>query len=144
MTDIQEALKRIQKLEDDLNQHLRGGAVRSALIENLSHTVTRLDHTVYGNGKEGLTTIIARTDERLTGMIESVNGLPETIKHDIDEAIEKVLLKVEPAKEEKKHSTADNAWKWFSDRILPYFATGLLIIVLQAVWDLLKQKLNTP
>jgi hypothetical protein len=143
MSDIQEALKRIQKLEDDLNQHLRDGAVRSALIENLSHVVTRLDHTVYGNGKEGLTTIIARTDERLAGVIESVNGLPETIKHDIDDAIEKALLKME-AKEEKKPSPANYTWKWFADRILPYFVTGLLVVVLQAIWELLKIKLKTP
>jgi hypothetical protein len=144
MTDIKELTDRQTKLEDAFNSQCQEKAMCSAHVQTMSSVVTRLEHTVYGNGKEGLTTIAARTDEKLAGVIESVEKLPETIKQDIDEAIEKVLLKVDPPKEEKELSSTDKATRWFTDRILPYFVTGLFIIILQALWEMAKVKLNAP
>jgi hypothetical protein len=143
MTDYQEVMQRLAKLEDAFNTHCQDKAMCSAHVQTLSAVVTRLEHTVYGNGKEGLTTIIARTDERLASVVDCMNGLPDVFQEKIDNAVEK--LKVEqPTEEVKKPSGADKAAKWFSDKILPYFVTGLLIVVLQAVWELIKLKVATP
>ena len=144
MTDYQSLAQQLAKLEERLSIHLQEGAVRHALIQNLSQNVSRLDHTVYGNGKEGLVTIMARTDERLESVIECLDGLPEAMQARIDHAIEKGLRRAEEPRPEKELSSADKFARWFSDRILPYFATGILIILLQAVWELAKIKLNTP
>jgi hypothetical protein len=143
MSDYQELMQRLAKLEDAFNSHCQDKAMCSAHVQTLSAVVTRLEHTVYGNGKEGLTTIIARTDERLASVVECMNGLPDVFQEKIDDAIEKLKIE-QPSEETKEPSGADRAVKWFSDRILPYFVTGILIVVLQAVWELIKLRLVTP
>ena len=115
----------------------------SAHVQTMSSVVTRLEHTVYGNGKEGLITIAARTDEKLTGVIESMNELPETLKEQIEGALAGALVQMEAKREEKK-SAPDTAWQWFTDKILPYFVTGVVVIVLQALWELAKIRFATP
>jgi hypothetical protein len=142
MADINELVQRLEKLEDMFNQHLQEGATRNAHIQALTSGVERLNHTVYGNGKEGLTTTTARIDERLLAVTESVNELPEVIRQQIESALARV--KPEEKKEEKKLSPADKAVAWLSDRVLPYFITGLFIIILQALWELAKVRLATP
>ena len=145
MTDINELAERIEKLEDQFNQHCQEKAICSAHVHTLAQMMTRLDHTVYGNGKEGLTTITARMDERLASVVECLNGLPEMMDKSIDQAVEAAVAKLKAEKpEEKKLSPADNTVKWFTERILPYFVTGLFIIILQALWEMAKVKLNTP
>jgi hypothetical protein len=139
MSDYQELLQRLTKLEDEFNKYRAEKAMCFANVQTMAQAVSRLDHTVYGNGKEGLTTIIARTDERLASVVECMNGLPDVFQEKLDTAIETARLKTEPPKEEPKQlSSADRAVKWLSDKILPYFVTGVLIVVLQAVWELIK------
>ena len=41
-------------------------------------------------------------------------------------------------------SSAEKAWIWFRDKVLPYFATGLSIVILQAVWEYFKTQVNSP
>jgi hypothetical protein len=143
MSDYQELLQRITKLEDEFNKYRAEKAMCFANVQTMAQAVSRLDHTVYGNGKEGLTTIIARTDERLASVVDCMNGLPDVFQEKIDNTIEK--LKVEqPTEEMKEPSGADKAVKWFSDKILPYFVTGILIVVLQAIWELMKARVTTP
>jgi hypothetical protein len=144
MADINDLSQRVDKLEDLLRQHLQEGATRSAHIQTLSGVVERLNHTVYGNGKEGLTAITARMDERLAAVTESVNELPEQIEKSIEGALAGALIKMQAEKKEEAKSTADKSWKWLADRVLPYFITGLFVIILQALWELAKVKLNTP
>jgi hypothetical protein len=145
MADINELAQRLEKLEDMFTQHLQEGATRNAHIQALTSGVERLNHTVYGNGKEGLTTTTARIDERLIAVTESVNELPEQIREQIDLALNAALPKVKPEeKKEEKKSPADKAVAWLLDRVLPYFVTGLFIILLQALWELVKVKLATP
>jgi hypothetical protein len=141
--EYQELIQRLTKLEDEFNKYRQEKAMCFANVQSMSQVVSRLDRTVYGNGKEGLTTIIARTDERLASVVDCINGLPDVFQEKIDSAI--ASLKIEPSEEEgKKLSSADKFVEWFNDRILPYFVTGLLIVVLQAVWDLIKIKIATP
>ena len=146
MADINELAQRLEKLEDMFTQHLQEGATRNAHIQALTSGVERLNHTVYGNGKEGLTTTTARIDERLIAVTESVNELPEQIREQIDLALNTALARVKPEekKEEKKLSPADKMVQWLSDRVLPYFITGLFIIILQALWELARVKLAAP
>ena len=141
MTDYQELLQRISKLEDAFNAHCQEKAMCSAQVQTLCNVVSRLEHTVYGNGKEGLTTIIARTDERLASVVECMNGLPDVFQEKIDNAIQQ--MKAEAPKEEPL-SGADKFVKWFSDKILPYFVIGLFVVVLQAVWEMIKIRVATP
>ena len=146
MTEINELGERLQKLEDAFNKHLQDRAMCYAHVQQLAEVVNRLDHTVYGNGKEGLTTITARMDERLASVQECLTGLPDAI----DAAIERAVLKEREAraeereKEAEKPSSADKSVKWFSDKVLPYFVTGAFIILLQAIWELVKIKLSAP
>jgi hypothetical protein len=143
MTEYQELMQRLAKLEDAFNAHCQDKAMCSAHVGTLAAVVNRIEHTVYGNGKEGLTTIIARTDERLASVVDCMNGLPDVFQEKIDNAIEKLKIE-QPTEEVKQPSGADRAVKWFSDKILPYFVTGLLIIVLQAVWETIKVRAHTP
>jgi hypothetical protein len=140
-SDYQELVQRLAKLEDEFNKYRQEKAICFANVQNMSQAVNRLDRTVYGNGKEGLTTIIARTDERLASLTECVNGLPDVFQQKLDDTIEKIRVE---KPQEHELSGADKAVKWFSDRILPYFVTGILILVLQAVWELIKVRAITP
>jgi hypothetical protein len=147
MSEYQELLQRLTKLEDEFNHYRQEKAMCFANVQTMSQAVSRLDHTVYGNGKEGLTTIIARTDERLASVVECMNGLPDVFQQKLDAAIEAARLKAEaeePKEEAKQPSGADKAVKWFRDKILPYFVTGLLIVVLQAMWEMIKARANAP
>src|SRR5512134_2640629 len=129
MTDINELAQRLEKLEDAFNKHCQEKALCSANVSTMLAGFERLNHTVYGNGKEGLTTITARMDERLASVQECLTGLPKMVDRSIDDAVTKATA-AKP--EEKKLSPADNALKWFTDKILPSFVTGLFIIMLQA------------
>ena len=145
MTELKELAERIQRLEDAFNAHCQEKAICSAHVQTMAEVVTRLDHAVFGNGKEGLNTVTARMDERLASVQECLSGLPETMDKAINDAVEAAIAKLKAEKpEEKKFSPADNTVKWFTERILPYFVTGLFIIILQALWEMAKVKLNAP
>jgi hypothetical protein len=142
MSTNEEMARRLEKMEDMFNQHLQEGATRNALIQTLSGAVDRLEHTVYGNGKEGLTSIYARLDERLASVQECLTGLPEFVDKSINDAVTKSGISKQEKKEEKKPD--DNWFKWFADRVSPTLVTAIIFFVAQAVWEYLKFLLRNP
>ena len=144
MADINELLERLQRLEDAFNAHCQEKAVCSAHVQTLAQMVTHLDHIVRGNGKEGLTTITARMDERLESVQECLSDLPGIMDKTIDTAVTAAISQLKMEKVEEKKPGQDSAVKWLTNNVLPYFVTGLFIIILQALWELAKIKLNAP
>jgi hypothetical protein len=150
MSSNEEISHRLEKLEDMFNQHLQEGATRNSLIQTLSGAVDRLEHTVYGNGKEGLVTIQARMDERLSNierdvasMQECLTGLPEYVKNAINDAVTKSSISKKGEKKEEK-KTDDSWFKWFADRVSPTLVTAIIFFVAQAVWEYIKFLLRNP
>lgn len=110
--------------EKTLEKILINCAVQGKVKEQIQHDIVKLEHTVFGNGKEGLTIVVDRIDNRLDNVEREIGALSETLgsvhegvqslqKNTIDSKTVRAITQEEIRKYNKEVLDAPGTWGEF-------------------------------
>ena len=116
---------KLKHFEEAISRLREDSAVRQGQMDQLQKGQERLEHAVFGNGKEGLTQTVTRMELKVDHIYQFIEDIPELIVDKVTHALDRFALNINTGKmkaiardEARRFSEAPGGWMEFRSKLL--------------------------